>query len=631
MSLIYNKTNWKDDKTTPVNAKNLNNIEDGVEYIYHKWDKIIQDSTTGDHAAELIDARYGPNDTEQHPTLGHRLNHMDNKFKEVNSQLEHKANNADLMKSLDFLTEDSFSSLTRDNSKTFIDSLIKGSSTVTFWGDSITQGADFIDGKDRYVELYTDILKKEFSGVEFNIKNFGIGGRKIEHAFDANYTSPNNFSTSWSTVSGKSWREYVKDSNPDLLFIAFGMNGASSIIANKNALQGIMEYITTWDKIPTIVLITNWTPRVGYVTDEERVFRNAIASSTREYAKLSGISVLDVNRVYNLLRYGYDENVKITNKSVNFNDEWMLEGNVSGDNFSKTVNSSLGYCIRKQKAKDFKVNATFKTNANVSSVKFRNSFYILFDSILNEVRIYDYAGHRIKECKYTFADSSNISVYVNESLINVYINNVLILTVNSFYDFREGYLALGSEVGGTVISNLSINDYINKRVTPKLKDDDIVGNFVLDDYTTKLPNGGNGVNHPTSQGIIYLYKKPMLDFVNSVKYYYNYFETVLPYLLLSTNFKKANTSIGIDGATTEGRNLYWIKVDVKTNFRKKPIFLRNLENGEYLIYNSNINNQTDIKDLKENEYTIVRWDLDNYMLFITLGNEESKYNFELFM
>lgn len=88
MSLIYNKTNWKDDKTTPVNAKNLNNIEDGVEYIYHKWDKIIQDSTTGDHAAELIDARYGPNDTEQHPTLGHRLNHMDNKFKEVNSQLE---------------------------------------------------------------------------------------------------------------------------------------------------------------------------------------------------------------------------------------------------------------------------------------------------------------------------------------------------------------------------------------------------------------------------------------------------------------------------------------------------------------------------------------------------------------
>ena len=89
MSLIYNKTAWKDDKTTPVNAKNLNNIEDGIEYVYHKWDKIIQDSTTGDHAAELIDARYGLNDTEEHPTLGHRLNHMDNKFQDIRSQLEH--------------------------------------------------------------------------------------------------------------------------------------------------------------------------------------------------------------------------------------------------------------------------------------------------------------------------------------------------------------------------------------------------------------------------------------------------------------------------------------------------------------------------------------------------------------
>lgn len=87
--LLYNKTNWKDDESTPINARNLNNIENGIEYIYKKWDKIIQDSTTGDHAAELIDARYGPYDSEQHPTLGHRLNHMDNKFIDVNSQLEH--------------------------------------------------------------------------------------------------------------------------------------------------------------------------------------------------------------------------------------------------------------------------------------------------------------------------------------------------------------------------------------------------------------------------------------------------------------------------------------------------------------------------------------------------------------
>ena len=61
MALMYNKTNWKDDdESTPINARNLNNLEDGIEYIYEKWDDIISDSTTGDHAAELIDARNAP-------------------------------------------------------------------------------------------------------------------------------------------------------------------------------------------------------------------------------------------------------------------------------------------------------------------------------------------------------------------------------------------------------------------------------------------------------------------------------------------------------------------------------------------------------------------------------------------
>ncbi|UEL47364.1 SGNH/GDSL hydrolase family protein [Terrisporobacter hibernicus] len=72
--LMYNKTNWKDDETTPINARNLNNLEDGIEYVYEKWDEIISDSTTGDHAAELIDAR------KNKKTLGERLDVIDTQF-----------------------------------------------------------------------------------------------------------------------------------------------------------------------------------------------------------------------------------------------------------------------------------------------------------------------------------------------------------------------------------------------------------------------------------------------------------------------------------------------------------------------------------------------------------------------
>lgn len=88
MALIYNKTNWKDDESTPINARNLNNIEDGVEYIYEKWDDIISDATTGDHAAEMIDARNGPG--QNYKTLGQRLNNFDSQIKDNANKLNEK-------------------------------------------------------------------------------------------------------------------------------------------------------------------------------------------------------------------------------------------------------------------------------------------------------------------------------------------------------------------------------------------------------------------------------------------------------------------------------------------------------------------------------------------------------------
>ncbi len=56
------------------------------EHLDGTFNQLIINSGTSN--AEIVDARVEADGT-QHPTLGHRLNHMDNKFKEVNSQLEH--------------------------------------------------------------------------------------------------------------------------------------------------------------------------------------------------------------------------------------------------------------------------------------------------------------------------------------------------------------------------------------------------------------------------------------------------------------------------------------------------------------------------------------------------------------
>lgn len=59
------------------------------EHLDGTFNQLIINSGTSN--AEIVDARVEANGT-QHPTLGARLDHMDNKFKEVNSQLEHIQN-----------------------------------------------------------------------------------------------------------------------------------------------------------------------------------------------------------------------------------------------------------------------------------------------------------------------------------------------------------------------------------------------------------------------------------------------------------------------------------------------------------------------------------------------------------
>ena len=185
MSLIYDKTNWKDDKTTPVNARNLNNMEDGIEYIYHKWDKIIQDSTTGDHAAELIDARYGPNDIEKYTTLGHRLNHMDDKFKnEINSLIFYPR-----------LTGE-----TNDYHR-----IIRAIQNTKEGGIlNIPQGSYYLDGNDIVINKAISIIGQSFDYTMFigggiviessnvNLEGFTVSCPALDNAFQANTVGVGN-------------------------------------------------------------------------------------------------------------------------------------------------------------------------------------------------------------------------------------------------------------------------------------------------------------------------------------------------------------------------------------------------------------------------------------------------------
>lgn len=412
-------------------------------------------------------------------------------------------------------------SLSPENAKTLTAAIGAGSVKVTFWGDSITQGTDYVDISATYVNLYMETMRSYFPSVTFTPTNLGIAARKLEDAANPLYVSPTNFSLNWSTTPDKPWREYVRDTNPDLLFIAFGMNGTSTTVESTKAnLDSIMTYIGTWSKKPTVVLITNFTPKLGYVEQPEIDKRNAIARSTRAYAKLKGLGLIDVNKVYRILRYGKNDAIGIAEKIRGF-DGWQHDNGVTGDSSTRAYTG--GKYSKRQAPVNFKVRARFSVVAgNVLGFKFRNTGIVFFNTNDKNIKIYKALGSSnviAQKNDVTLTVGNHyLSLLVCENKAVVYLDDVEVLsTTDVFFDFSDNLVQVGYEIGGGTIDNVEITEFNSRSVTPMLTDEDIVGKYILGDYTIKYPYGGNGVNHPTSGGLLNLYYRGIVQLADIIK------------------------------------------------------------------------------------------------------------------
>lgn len=184
MALMYNKTNWKDDdESTPINARNLNNLEDGIEYIYEKWDDIISDSTTGDHAAELIDARNAPG--ENNKTLGQRLNNFDLQINKLKS--EQTKSIKDFGAKCDGVTDDTIAFESALSSDSSVIKIPKGTTLIRQGQSYISYGA-----KKKIVGEEGSVIKCDFDSckhflnlsinVEFENVTFDFNNKNILNA-----------------------------------------------------------------------------------------------------------------------------------------------------------------------------------------------------------------------------------------------------------------------------------------------------------------------------------------------------------------------------------------------------------------------------------------------------------------
>ncbi|MCM7687610.1 hypothetical protein M8S61_08140 [Enterobacter asburiae] len=366
--------------------------------------------------------------------------------------------------------------------------------TVVIMGDSIsTDGPNALSKGDSMASVIAGEIQNQNPGAAMNFLNRAIGGQTWLNA----NTKPTSF-PAWYTDTSKDWLEYVQADAPDLLILAFGMNDANGF--NAGALHAVVNKIKAWSKVPSILFVTNpvpaiattWSGGVGFYDTIFQEGRDWAAGYARTYAKFYGYSLLDMNRQFCLIRDGRDYlDVPLAfagtyNQSYIHNTSLIARDfSISGDIATWPVGKVLQI-----KVGSGSLDTVFITNqaGNFKATAFctgqQSTAYV---DVTTTVPV-------------TIGQTLDISVRGDRFILFSGITQViafdLIRTGGELAVIAEWQDTPGSGPFATV--SASVGNWLQCQYTAR--DSDIWGH---DDGTanTKLPEGGNGINHYSSKGI----------------------------------------------------------------------------------------------------------------------------------
>ncbi|MEE4462355.1 hypothetical protein V2S84_09555, partial [Azotobacter chroococcum] len=179
--------------------------------------------------------------------------------------------------------------------------------TVVFMGDSLlTQVADSIGHSTSLASMLEQKIRRDNPSKGVTFHNRAIGGMTWAHADSVPAVFP-----SWYTVTTDPWLDYIEALNPDLVIFNFGMNDAEYF--NLLNMNSVILKIMAWAKVPDIVLCTPMVssleadPTFSWASAKAgQEGRDAVAGYTRSLAINNGYGLIDINRVFNLVRDGRD-------------------------------------------------------------------------------------------------------------------------------------------------------------------------------------------------------------------------------------------------------------------------------------------------------------------------------------
>lgn len=433
---------------------------------------------------------------------------------------------------------------------------------VTIWGDSISTGGgdclnmsfngtnsgqDFSENSpqgltrgDAYYHRLIDLLSSTFKNRVFDFYNRAIGSTTIQQ-----WDSSQTFNS-----TTKVWIDHIKDTQCDLLIIAFGMNNSSYSSAKgfKYYLQQIMNYIeANFTTVPTVALVT--TPRPTMALDdtwggsEGQLARDMAAYQARKYGYERGCYIIDVNKISNVKRAGKSfENVFLKELAVTESEvDNIISGTYTKVGSEYVIQNSGIYLQINKYLKDFTFQFDVKlTNFPVST----ENLWLAFNALsgLENVILFspNYTGGLGRVSMYeNYADSSHfpagkfwndtvawndgtyrtIRIEKRDDVVDVFINNVRKMRGRFQINNLPGYVSLrknSGDVGVITLQNLKIYEGVYPHKKPTLTEYEMWGLHEDGAYGTKPVIGGNGVNHPSTIGLEEVYVPALKEFVDDL-------------------------------------------------------------------------------------------------------------------
>ncbi|CAJ0800864.1 hypothetical protein LMG18090_04057 [Ralstonia mannitolilytica] len=438
------------------------------------------------------------------------------------------------------------------NIGTLASALSAGTVKAVIWGDSIAEGISQISYDDSWAGLLERTLRQQNPNVTWNFANYSLAGRGIGATTSATYvgnSNPNvdpnvgfwyapslNAYPLWPTgsVAGKTWRDHVKDEAPDVIFFAMGINDGNAQVVNfAQEFENLNNYITTWAKVPTVVVLTHYIPNtsngVFTAAQLETLFQESQATATKCVER--GWTCIDIGRLYLAYRDGIDyRNVKMREERdfISYPTGWSTvtgAPSVAGGVMSAAAAFAAS---RDFLCRDVTIEAQW-TMSNYATGTPKLSYGAPAGQPDNGYNVQLVSGNSIQlYYQATLIGSQAIPAVTNGTGVfiavkrvgcrhDVYVNGTLRISVFHYGSYGAGYVNLRCVGTGGSINAVRLRMGVPTAISkPLFTENDLLG--PVDDFLTNPASlGGNNINHPSKIGHTVMFMPAFRGLFSAIK------------------------------------------------------------------------------------------------------------------